>query len=64
MIISGNSSPSDYQLSPALKQKLGGHEFKDDRELGRVVTPEKDRYQRGTATFLSRYDVSVLLGAM
>ena len=33
-----NSSPRDCYLLPALKQNLGGHKFKVDREVPRVVT--------------------------
>jgi hypothetical protein len=32
VITSGNSSPRNYHLFPALKQNVGGHGFEDDGE--------------------------------
>jgi hypothetical protein len=51
VITSGNQSSSEYLLFPELKQNLGGHNFKDNRELETavtrwLVTEETDLYQQ------------------
>jgi hypothetical protein len=35
---SPDEAPSDSHLFPALKQNLGGHSYKDDRDVEAVVT--------------------------
>jgi hypothetical protein len=56
-----NSSPSDCHLFTALKQNLGGHKFKDDREVQTVVTrwlitQDTDWYRQWVEKLVTRYD--------
>lgn len=57
----GNLSLGEFHLFPELKQILGGHESKDDHEVGKVViqclvTQDADWYEQGIRKLILLYN--------